>query len=619
MATVQPPRKKRKLCTITQYISNHNTNVSHRKDTNTKIKNGKIKPKKKSINIDNLMQLIENEPNEQIETRILKKIIKILKSEIEKNKQNNKLNYSLYLKLSWAYLRIGTFTNAISYFTQILPQRDHPKFYQIEPQQNTNNTNHNNQSEISDNEDIKNAEENSNSNPDSDIKIHLSKKQKKKRKHRKKAIKKLNKLESNHPKLNKNNFHSVLMNDSDSDIETLDNIPLKYEISIRVNIGLMLCRICDFEEALRETFIMRDLYTKEFKHNNDLEYIQYDPYIDYIEMIVMYHQKYWYQCIEKAMLIIKYQNIKQLINKKKKCELICKLDNHSLFELYCILGDCYSRVGELEKGGEIFENIIIKHMKVGGNNEFDFSVKYHWIYEIYLRYLYYKKEWGKGYNFCMKLFASNVSYRYNENMMKLCERFNVEHYFNMNKMNVKRLYHFVIDAEHFGNQCRFVNHSDDVEQTNCIFTARYKYGATSCPSPVEVWLKCIKKTEKGEELLVDYGQNYWENEQSCNKLQKRDNWDDGFIFTHLVMDEMESYVDIKRMIEKHHMENVLLGDKKYPNSIVVQKDKHGGFGAFATKTIKKDTFILRYAGIRKLCTNHDVSKSRYSIIQKFTS
>merc|ERR1712244_60027 len=109
------------------------------------------------------------------------------------------------------------------------------------------------------------------------------------------------------------------------------------------------------------------------------------------------------------------------------------------------------------------------------------------------------------------------------------------------------------------------------------------------------------------------GDAYWENIKSAPKLKKRDKWDEDFVFTHIILDEMESHSEMKRLIDRHHSENELLADKMYPNCIEIKRDKYGGFGAFATKTIKKDTFIMRYAGIRKLVTNHDQSKGRYVI------
>ncbi len=599
MATEQPPRKKRKL----SHTIGDTKLLKLRHGTNGKLN------RNKSGNVSELMQIIENEPNEKIEIRALEEIIKILKSQIKQNRTD----YSLYLKLSWAYLRTGKYNDAISYFTQILPQRDHPKFYTLQNIPKTNKK-HNNKNEP---DDIKNAEEDS---EDSDMAIYSKKKKaklkkkKKKKLRRKKVLKRLNKLELNRPRINKNNIHSLTDESDDEADEKLANIPLKYEISIRVNIGLMLCRICDFEEAIRYTFIMRHLYKNEFENNKDLKYMQYDAYIYFIEMLVMYHQKYWYECIEKAIIILSHQNITETT-------LICTLDKHSLFELYCVLSDCYSRIGALKKADDIFDDIILNHIQSECGNKLDFSLKFHWIYEIYLRHLYHKKEWEKGHTLCMKLFASNISYRYSESMMKLCEKFNLRYYFNMDN-NIKEgvdVYHFVIDAEHFGNQCRFVNHSNEASAINCIFTARYKYGNTSCPSAVEVWLKGTRKIEKGDELLVNYGEKYWENVPCCNVLPKREQWDDGFVFTHLVLDELPSYLDMKQIIHKHHKENVLLADKKYPNFITVKKDKYDGFGAFTTKTIKKDTFILRYAGIRKMCTNHDHSKSRYSIIQKLSN
>eukprot|EP01083_Nonionella_stella_P301715 1036586_1 len=484
----EPPPKKRKLNTrhvMCNANANHNRNTTHN-SANT-------------ATVDELMQLIENEPNETIERNVLQQMIVLLKSKIVTDKSN----HSLHLKLSWAYLRSGQYDEGISYFDDVLPQRDHDKYYDLD-------------------------------------------------------------------------------DDEDSDLEiTETSIPLQYEISIRVNVALMLCRICDFEEALRHTLIMRDLY------NTDT----YDPYIDFIQMKVTYHQKLWNQSILCGEQILSQQ-------KKKKG---CKLDNHSLFELHCVLGDCYSCVGKLDAAGRIFADIVLPHIQL------DLSLEFHWIYEIYLRHLYHKKEWERGYVLCMKLFAHHIAYRYNSNMMRLCELFNVKYHCKGDEVH-----HFVIDAEYFGNQCRFVNHSEDC---NCVFVVRHTFGNTMYPSAMEVWLKSTKKIEKKQELLVNYGENYWKNVKNAPRLKKRSKWDEGFVFTHLMLDEMAavSWVEMKQLIERHHAQNQSLFDKTYPSCIQVQEDKHGGYGCYATRTIKRNTFIMRYAGIRKLSTDLDQSTSRYSI------
>merc|ERR1712228_1151897 len=190
------------------------------------------------------------------------------------------------------------------------------------------------------------------------------------------------------------------------------------------------------------------------------------------------------------------------------------------------------------------------------------------------------------------------------------QRFNVMHH-----SELEDPFHFILDAEHFGNQCRFVNHSNNAQNVNCAFILRHNFGNCSFPSISEVWCRATKKIEKGNELFVDYGDSYWNNLDIAMLLKQRKQWNEGFVFSHCIMNETEfcSHSEIKRLIERHHAINPLLADQTFPNCIAVKKDCFDGFGVFATKTIKKNTFILRYAGIRKLVTNFDQSKSRYSI------
>ena len=646
MAAYQPPRKKRKLSqinncprSINNYHHRHTNGIKHH-NHNRNYKNGA-----KIAKIEDLMRLIENEPDENIEIDVLTELIKIILAQIKLHK----FEYDLYVKLSWCYLRSGQYDEGICYFNEILPIRSHEKFYTITPTQTPipPRSESVDKCPINHHNVIKNGEEiNSESDEDSDLEKYLKAKKKKfklrkKRKLKKRRLEKLKKnIESKkRPKLkHRNRKHSkskpTLTSESESESsdteiikERLNLIPIEFEISIRVNIALMLCRICDYEEALRHTYIMRDLYLKQYENEQDLsiEHMKYDPYIDYIEVLIMYSQKYWHQTIERALIIIKHQEIikkhqtkqknknknKKFKKKEKYKKLICKLDGHSLFELYCILGDSYSRIDELEEAEEIFEDIILPHI-ITKKQKLDLSLKYHWIYEIYLRYLLNKRDIKRGYNLCMKLMSYHISYRYNESIRKLCESFNLYYHHKDDNNNIN-LYHFIVDAEYFGNQCRFVNHSEDDKLVNCIFTARYRYGNTSHPSQMEVWLKSIKKIDKNTELLVNYGSKYWENIKSCPRLKKREKWDEQFIFTHLCLDELSSFCETKELIKRHHFENEQLADKTYPKSIEIKRDKYNGFGCFSTMTIKKDQYILRYAGIRKLVTNHDQSKSRYAI------
>merc|ERR1712228_502012 len=108
-------------------------------------------------------------------------------------------------------------------------------------------------------------------------------------------------------RLRKKNYKKIIEKSKHSKKEILTDIPLKFEISIRCNLALILCRICDYEEALRHCYIMQDLYKQEFVSSNQQKCARYDAYIDFIEMKVAHNQKYSHQSIEKAKKIIIHQ------------------------------------------------------------------------------------------------------------------------------------------------------------------------------------------------------------------------------------------------------------------------------------------------------------------------
>lgn len=372
--------------------------------------------------------------------------------------------------------------------------------------------------------------------------------------------------------------------------QRLHEIPKDIEIAIRSNLALMLCRRCDYEEALRHCLIIKDLDRLQSP----------DIYVLFIELVVMHRQRHWHQAVDRALLIL---------------DRALDLDRHSVFEVHCILSECHSKIGALDKADAILEKDILPHTlwkeqnerkSRNERNEWNLTPRFISIWKLYLEHLCRAKRWTKGYALCTQLFAANnTAFQFDAAMIRLNELFTLKKYESSRQ--------FVIDAEHFGNQCRFVNHCDVKDNVNCIFTKRHHFGNTSCPSAVEVWLKSTAKIEKGSELMVDYGPGYWGNVESAVPLQQREQWNEGFIFSHLVLDEMESELKLKDLVQRHHAENALLGDKRYPPLVEVKRDRHGGFGLFSTRTIKANTFILRYAGIRKLVTHFDQSRSRYVI------
>ena len=279
-STLHHPRKKRKL--------SHKRSPIIQNDTKVQI-----------AKVNALINLIENEEDEEIEANALNEIMKILQSEIKKNDRD----YLLYLKLSWTFLRMGQYNEGIAYFDGILPQRDHEKFYSVDC--------------------MKEFEKNNYANV-----------KKEKDKKRKKIYKKLKKFECNRPRLNRAAIHR----EKCSQNAILSDIPLKYEAPIRCNLALSLCRICDYEEALRYCYILRDLYKKEFVSSTHQKCMRYDAYIEFIELKVVYRQKYWHQCVDKGENILIHQKVQDAK------EMIIKLDNHSLFELFVILSNSYSKI-----------------------------------------------------------------------------------------------------------------------------------------------------------------------------------------------------------------------------------------------------------------------------------
>merc|ERR1712228_476130 len=263
----------------------------------------------------------------------------------------------------------------------------------------------------------------------------------------------------------------------------------------------------------RHCYIMRDLYKQEFVSSNQQKCARYDAYIDFIEMKVAHNQKYWHQSIEKAKKIIIHQKI------ETANEHLIKLDNHSLFSLFVILSDCYSKINELAKADSIFEQVIFCHIQMS-----QYELQYIWIFDIFLNHLLNKKEWTKGYNFCIGLIANNPLHQFSQRMTKMMQRFNVMHHFqSTHDCELEDPFHFILDAEHFGNQCRFVNHSNNAQNVNCAFILRHNFGNCSFPSISEVWCRAIKKIEKGNELFVDYGDSYWNNLDIAMPLNKESN------------------------------------------------------------------------------------------------
>ena len=71
---------------------------------------------------------------------------------------------------------------------------------------------------------------------------------------------------------------------------------------------------------------------------------------------------------------------------------------------------------------------------------------------------------------------------------------------------------FVFDATNFGNRSRFVNDCRDISKSgkpNAEFVNREKGGDCNA----KMWLKCIKTIVKGQEILVNYGDPYWNKNQ----------------------------------------------------------------------------------------------------------
>ena len=442
-------------------------------------------------------------------------------------------------------------------------------------------------------------------------------------------------------------------------------MPLKCEIAIRSNLGLMCLRCAMYSDAMFEIDTMTELKEMLIKQDKKYENI-YDPFGDYIRAIILYNQSHYKECVNVIEFIFK--TIKQQ-EKTVETENLIHLDKYGKYELTCMLADCYCKINEFSKAKKVFcDKLIndkINKTIISQNNVF--------FWQVYINFLQNIGEIDKAYKQCVYLLNKNPKFRFNSIFTSLLNQVSIVK--NIDELQLASDgISTVIDAQYVGNQCRFVN---DGDAPNCEFLIRYDIGSSTYPIQSEVWLKTLTKEAcyanmryylneikykskidkfgkdgvklcahkeyynykryhmnfallKGEELCVSYGNEYWENvNQNGTKLlsvneRNNDPWDN-VIFSHMILDcsnisdiynpnsNHNNLINLQNKIKICHLNNPRLGDKNYPNCIEIRPDKHGGFGCFATKNIRHKQYLLRYAGVKRFATHNDMSQSRYAI------
>ena len=148
-----------------------------------------------------------------------------------------------------------------------------------------------------------------------------------------------------------------------------------------------------------------------------------------------HRQRHWHQAVERALLIL--DRLKQRLPRKDY------LDRHSAFDIRCILSDCYSKIGALDKADAILEEYVLPHTLWNGRND-----RNDWNeWKLYLEYLCRAKRWTKGYELCSQQFAANnTEFQFDAAMSGLNELFTLKQHQSSRQ--------FVTDAVLFGNQCR---------------------------------------------------------------------------------------------------------------------------------------------------------------------
>lgn len=167
---------------------------------------------------------------------------------------------------------------------------------------------------------------------------------------------------------------------------------------------------------------------------------------------------------------------------------------------------------------------------------------------------------------------------------------------------------FVIDATNFGNQSHFVNDCRDISKSgkpNAEFVNRVEKGG-DCNA--KMWLKCIKTIVKGQEILVNYGDPYWNKNQGqylekneATLLARLGPYDNVFFINTCI----PPVADPKAWAQALHFKNKKLCNRdgtEMPSKTVEVKKcpaNHrcaGQYGVFARHQINKGSWIIAYTG-----------------------